>query len=115
MRDILFLLRPGFLDGDARYFCPGSAQVEGVLSFYPKLREQVDVRYIAYPRPRAEVVALLGPQNQGAPALVLADAARAKGAPAAVGFREHDGRLFVNEPLEIAEYLAWRYGSDRPH
>ena len=34
--DRLFLLKPDFQDGGQHYYCPHSAQLEGVLSFYPQ-------------------------------------------------------------------------------
>ena len=65
-RDVLFLLRPDFRDaaqGEQPFFCPDSALVEGLLSFYPQLRQRLDVRYVDFPRPRPAIVALLGEQG----------------------------------------------------
>jgi Protein of unknown function (DUF3088) len=41
------------------------------LSYYPKLREQIDIRYIDFPRPRKEIVELVGGEHQGCPNLIL--------------------------------------------
>ena len=64
-RDQLFLLKRDFMDG-ARgpFYCTDCATLEGLLSFYPKLRDAVDVQYVDFPRPRAPVIAAVGPDNQ---------------------------------------------------
>ncbi len=42
MRDKLFLLKPDFYDGgNQRYYCPHGAELEGVLSFYPRRRARI--------------------------------------------------------------------------
>ena len=74
--DILFLLSPNFTDGardseGKRYYCPSCAFLEGVLHYCPELREKLDIRYIDFPRPRREIIALVGDANQGCPNLVL--------------------------------------------
>ena len=71
MKDRLFLLKPGFMDqGKGPYFCPGCAMVEGMLSFYPGLRDKIEVNYIDFPRPRPALVAEIGEENQGCPKLI---------------------------------------------
>jgi hypothetical protein len=113
MRDHLFLLKPGFEDGGdgKRYYCPHSAQVEGVLSFYPILRMEMDVTYIKFPQPRLPIVDLIGEENQSAPVLVVGDAgAIPKQLKPAVA----KGRSFFSGEEAIAEYLALRYGIGSP-
>lgn len=48
LKDQLFLLNPGFKDdaGDGPFYCGDSVPVEGLLSFFPALREEIDVRYV---------------------------------------------------------------------
>lgn len=112
MRDTLFLLAPDFTEGGDRFFCPGSALVEGMLGFYPQLREQLDVRYIGFPRPRQAVVELLGEAHQGCPVLVLAGDSPG---PGTLPHGEAGGRRFINDERAICEYLAARFGTGRPH
>ena len=55
--DMLFLLTPGFTDSardgeGKKYYCPDCAFLEGVLPCCPELRTRLDIRYVAYPRPR---------------------------------------------------------------
>jgi hypothetical protein len=89
--------------------------VEGMLSFYPKLREAVDVRYVGFTRPRPEIVAELGPEHQSSPVLVIADAARAAQAPMSVKPLVANGHTFVNDPHQVLDYLAHTYGTGTAH
>ena len=113
LMDILFLLTPGFTDSardseGKRYYCPSCAFLEGVLACCPELRTKLDIRYIDYPRPRSEIIALVGDANQGCPNLIL-DTANHKHVDANCFFRVGD-RLHTNDTRVIVEYLAEQYG-----
>ena len=99
-RDTLYLLRPGFTDpaypGDT-FYCWHCALMEGVLASFPELAARIDVRRIAWPRPRREIVELLGEDNQSLPVLVLA-----KGG-------------FINDKDAILNALSERHGFPHPH
>lgn len=73
----LFLLKADFQDlnrADGKsYFCPDCVMIEGLLSFYPRLRNELEVSYVDFQRPRKAVVDLLGEANQSCPVLVLED------------------------------------------
>lgn len=70
-RDILFLLHPRFLSEQGeRQFCPDCMIVEGVLACFPDLRTRLDVRYVDFPRPRQDIVDLVGAAKQGCPMLI---------------------------------------------
>jgi hypothetical protein len=112
MKDRLYLLKPNFLDQGKAYFCPGCAQVEGMLSFYPGIREKIEVHYIEFPRPRARLVAEIGEENQGCPKLVLGGE---HAIPQKVTAGDARGRRFISEPIEICRYLASAYGVGEPH
>jgi hypothetical protein len=45
----------------------------GVVHRDPRVRHLVEVRFVDYPRPRPEVVALVGEANLGCPVLVLGE------------------------------------------
>jgi hypothetical protein len=113
-KDSLFLLKPDFrtADGDGPLYCPDCAMVEGLLSFYPKLRRELAVEYLDFPRPRAALVALLGEANQGCPVLVVADGRRLADPAFPVG--EAGGRRFVSGHEAIGRYLSTVYGIGRP-
>lgn len=88
----LFLLKPDFQDAsradDKKYFCPECSPIEGLLSYYPRLRDELEVHYLDYNRPRKVLVDLLGEENQGCPVLVL------------------DDGTFISEPVEIMNHLT---------
>ncbi|MEQ9506261.1 MAG: DUF3088 domain-containing protein [Hyphomonas sp.] len=112
-RDILFLLKPGFSDPalpGQDFYCWHCALMEGVLASFPDLGANLDVRRIAFPRPREDVIALIGEANQSLPVLVLADDAPSGLAPA-----NPAGRRFVNDPMAILDVLHRRHGFPPPH
>lgn len=112
--DTLFLLKPDFFDKESGpYFCPHCAQVLGMLAFYPQLKETVEVRFLEFPRPRIELVQLLGEQNQSCPVLVLKTPP--EGRPSNLKVQEANGHFFVEGASEIAEYLARTRGIGMPH
>ncbi len=114
MNDILFLLKHDFPDGPGRpFYCPECALISGVLHYYPHLRHVLEVRYVDYPRPRPEVVSLVGEANQGCPVLVLGDAAPA--AVDGVPIGSHVNRRFVSGAEAIGNYLSAVHQVGRPH
>lgn len=114
MKDRLYLLRPSFSDrGDGPFFCGECAVVEGMLGFYPELRQEIDVHYVSFQRPRPEIVRELGPDHQSAPVLVLGDPLAP--VPASVRVQEAHGRRFLDNEFEICNYLAARYRVGRIH
>lgn len=99
-RDQLFLLRPGFEDPaypGKIFYCWHCALLEGVLASFPDLAARLDVMRIEWPRPRRELVELLGDQHQSIPVLVLAEGG------------------FVNEKDAILVALCERHDFPHPH
>ena len=116
--DTLFLLTPGFTDsardGEGKtYYCPSCAFLEGVLACCPALRTQLEIRYVAYPRPRREIVELVGDAHQGCPNLVLDPANH--GFVDATKFLRSGDRLHSTDTKVIVEYLTARYGAMVAH
>lgn len=100
MKDILFLLKPGFEDPayPARtFYCWHCALMEGVLASFPELAANLDVQRIAWPKPRRELVDLLGEANQSLPVLVLAEGG------------------FIDDKDAILTALTERHGFPHPH
>src|ERR1700694_2362000 len=105
MKDQLYLLRPGFMNaGMGPLYCSDSAPVEGVLSFFPKLRQLVDVHYLDFPRPRRPLVEALGDQNQSVPVLILGSTQEIKDRELEPN-RANGARFFADEKL-IRHYLS---------
>lgn len=112
--DRLYLLKPHFMDArKGPYFCPSCAQMVGLLEFYPALKQQLEVRWLDFPRPRPELIELLGEENQSCPVLVLKGAPNSP--PATLAFRQAKGLWFVEGADEIANYLAHVHSTGIPH
>ena len=111
-RDTLFILRAPFEDPELEgtWFCTSCATMEGMLLANPQWARAIEVVRSAYPRPRREVIALIGEENQSLPVLVLAD-----GSAAPEGAKEWRGRFFLDEPKPIARHLAAQHGGAGPH
>ena len=58
------------------FYCWHCALMEGVLASFPELTPDLEVRQIAFARPRRDVTRLIGEANQSLPVLVLAEDAR---------------------------------------
>lgn len=97
----LFLIKPDFKDlkrnADSNYFCTNCVTLEGLLSFYPRLRNELDVHYVDFARPRPAIVELIGEANQSCPVLVL-----------------DDGK-FLNRAEDIMSHLAKHYQIGQAH
>jgi hypothetical protein len=111
-RDTLFILRAPFEDPELEgtWFCTSCATMEGALLANPHWGRSIDVKRSAYPRPRHDVIALLGEENQSLPVLVLSDASTPPD-----DAKEFEGRFFLDEPKPITRYLAAMYGGAGPH
>lgn len=109
MKDQLYLLRPGFYnEGGGPFYCGDSVSVEGFLSFFPQVRELVDVRYLDFPRPRVRLVDLLGEANQSMPVIILAPARVTK--DKTLEPQEANGQRFLSREAAIRQYLSTQYG-----
>lgn len=111
-QDILLLLKPGFQRPEhpdsARFVCPQSNILEGLLAAQPELAARLEIQRVDFPRPRQAVVALLGEDNQGLPALVLAP-----GSQPPEHARHAGEHVFLQGAEHIAAYLGQQYGSYR--
>ena len=112
-KHILFTLSP-WVEGDGQgpYYCPDCAAVEGFLHYSPQIRDQIEIRHVNFPRPRPEIVALLGEENQSCPVLVLAEEVGA--VPLALKSKA-TGRQFINDARAICNFLATAYHGIKPH
>ena len=110
-RDTLFLLPPGFADNDRREFCPECAEVWGILSWYPAIKESLRILYQPINKPRMQMVDVLGDKNQNCPTLVLSEHSPVFDD---VAILSKDGVRFINNARDIAKYYAHRYGTSFP-
>jgi hypothetical protein len=111
MTDRLFLINPDWHDDQGGpWFCPAGAFVEGVLAFYPVLKDRLDIVRLDFPRPRPAVIAEVGEDHQSCPILVLDGDFDWPDASVS----EATGRRFLQDHA-IVPYLAARYGIGLPH
>ncbi len=111
-RDTLFIIAAPFVDAalDGTWFCTACATMEGALLANPEWASRIDVRRSDFPRPRREIIALIGEANQSMPVLVLA-----AGSTPSADAKEHEGVFFLDDPKPITRYLAAAYGGAGPH
>lgn len=111
IKDTLFLLAPGFMDESRREYCPECAEVWGLLSYFPAIKEGLDFSYQAIAKPREDLVGLLGEQNQNCPTLVLhPDSPFFDDC----GIQTIGARTFIDNARDIGCYYARRYGTPFP-
>ncbi|MFH1215477.1 MAG: DUF3088 domain-containing protein [Pseudomonadota bacterium] len=111
-KHILFTLNPWFENGKGPYYCPDCAVVEGFLHYSPEIRAEIEIISVDFPRPREEIVKLLGQENQSCPVLVLADET---GLPEGGKQSLSTGRKFINNGLAICNFLADTFNGVMPH
>ncbi len=112
-RDTLYLLQPGFEDPaypGQKFYCEHCALMEGVLASFPELGKDLDIKRVAWPRPRHEVIALMGEENQSLPLFILT-----KGDRSVHQTGENEGNAFVSDKDAILAVLAERHGFPNPH
>ena len=113
-RPLLFLLLPDFLDpavSDQTFVCPHCMAVEGLLSTYPKLRRELDVRYVPFARPRAAIIEVIGEEFQSCPVLVLPSSWETANELA----KQSQGRHFFVGEHAIASAFAEFFGTSVMH
>jgi len=110
-RDVLFLLPPGFEDNDRREFCPECAEMWGVLSYYPAIKESLEIRYVGIDHPRAPICEILGEGRWNAPTLILSDRNQIEG-----DFRVEtdNGVSHLSSARQIAKYFSAKFGTAVP-
>ncbi|MEZ5994220.1 MAG: DUF3088 domain-containing protein [Hyphomonadaceae bacterium] len=111
-RDTLFLIRASFEDPalEGTWFCRDCATMEGALLANPHWAAHIEVKRMPYPRPREQIIALLGEAHQSMPVLILAEGASTLEETSLAG-----GRRFLTDPKAICRYLAGAHGGAGPH
>lgn len=107
-QDKLFLLKPGFEDPaypGQTFYCWHCALIEGVLASFPTLGSGLDIERIEWQRPRKDVIALAGEDNQSLPLLILKDGDRSEFETGV-----HEGRALISDPHKILATLTERHG-----
>lgn len=116
-RDRLFLLNPNFTDSRLQpegqhYFCPFNAMLEGILKYYPFLKDSLEITHVDFPRPRTSIVEIVGEENQGLPLMVIE---KMDGDLSSISVKEFNDTFFIMGTEQILRYLAKTYGIPLPH
>ena len=112
-RDTIFVLKPDFEDPawpGQRFYCWHCALIDGVLASFPHLQGALDVHHIAWPRPRAEIVDLLGNNHQSLPVMILKS-----GETSDLQTGTANGHAFIDDKDTILRTLSERHGFPAPH
>ncbi|WP_294324542.1 DUF3088 domain-containing protein [uncultured Sphingomonas sp.] len=113
MRDRLYLLDPSFADPawpDRTFYCRDCITLDGLLARFPDKATMLEVIRIPYPRPRADVIAVVGEAHQNLPLLVLAP-----GADPALADGRRDGTYFASDLKALLHALHVRHGFPEAH
>lgn len=115
--DKLFLLNPNFTDSNVdtnnqMYYCPFNALVEGVLAYYPYLRQKLIITYIEFPRPRQPIIDEIGGNNQGTPILVIENRNTDL---ISLKTNTYEDKIFINDANEIVKYFTLAFDIGLPH
>lgn len=114
----LFLLYPDFTDDrlepkGQNYYCPHCAMIEGVLAYYPEIAQKLEIIHVDFPRPRKQIIELLGEENQGCPCLVIPEG-HEKEVDTSY-FQTYKDKIFINNKMLIARYFADKFKVGLPH
>ena len=110
-KDLLFLLPPGFSANGRREFCPECAEMWGVLSYYPAIKEAIEIEYVGIEHPRDELCEILGEGQWNAPTLILRDTYH--GADE-MPVQSRNGVDFLGSARAISKYFAAKFGTALP-
>ncbi|WP_339745665.1 DUF3088 domain-containing protein [uncultured Maricaulis sp.] len=109
-KDVLFLLTGAWDDAaGGPWLCADCCLMEGALLVNPHWREAITIVRIDYPRPRPEIIALLGEAHQNAPTLILSADTNAH-----TQVETANDRRFLTDPKAICHQLATTYGGAQP-
>ncbi len=110
-KPILFLLAPGFEDNGRREYCPECAEMWGVLSYFPAIKEAIEISYQPIHRPRDQMVEMLGEDAQNCPTLILPKGMQV---PDGVRVGTANGFDYLDSARGIAIYFSKLYGTPVP-
>lgn len=118
MKPKLFLLKPDFTDNNSDtngklYYCPHCAMIEGVLHYYPELKNLIDVQYVDFQKPRQAIIDLIGEENQSCPVLIVDFEINNKKETSY--FNRYENKLFVNSTELISRYFSEKFGTGNLH
>lgn len=115
-KPLLYLLKHAFLDetvGPGLFYCPYCMQVEGMLSAYPQLREELEIIYVDFEKPRGQLADFSGQENQSCPQLIFAEGDDARSSQWTVTAR--NGARRIDQTADIMQYLSEHFALPQRH
>jgi hypothetical protein len=112
-RDLLLLLEAGFTDPahpGEHFVCPHGVAIEGLLASDPARAARLDIKRVAFARPRHDVINALDEAHQGLPVLVLGNEHRIPDDAQTL-----EDKRFVDDTQRILALLAERHGFPKLH
>jgi hypothetical protein len=111
--DQLFLLERPFSDPalpGREFYCWQCLLLDGILSAFPSRAARLDVRRIAWAKPRTALIERLGQDHQSAPVLIFE-----KSSIAPENAKYANGLAYVDDSFAILHLLAVRHGFPAPY
>ncbi len=99
-------------DGTGPFYCPDCATAEGFLRYAPEVEKQIQILKVDFPRPRKEIIDLIGETNQESPVLILDESASV---PSSAKRSLETGKAFISDISDICDYLGREFNCVRPH
>ena len=114
----LFLLKPDFtdnmIDAQVKFYCPDCAMVQGIIGYYPKLKDLIEIIYVDFERPRKKIIKYIGEENQGCPVLIVGKHELNDNIVNSY-FKAYNDYLFIDSANKIAKYLTENFRIGLPH
>ena len=110
---LLYLFKRDFVDAGKRYFFFHCLRVEGLMALFPEIRHAIEVRYVAFAKPRGQLAEWVGDDQQSCPQLIFVD--RDDSLSAAYSQRAPTGTLHITRTNDILSYLIARFKLPQIH
>ncbi|TKV77748.1 DUF3088 domain-containing protein [Bradyrhizobium elkanii] len=113
--DQLFLLERPFSDPalpGREFYCWQCLLLDGILSAFPSRAARLDVRRIAWAKPRTALIERLGQDHQSVPVLIFE---KSGPGPAPENAKYANGLAYVDDSFAILHFLALRHGFPAPY
>jgi len=116
IKPILYLFKTNFVDPQHKgesFFCPYCTQVEGMMSIFPIIRQEVDVRYVAFEKPRGDLNLFCGESNQSCPQLVFPNGDDNISSAYSISGKGNIRR--IDKTLSILDYFSDKFNLAKRH
>tara|TARA_B100000780_G_scaffold112425_3_gene78739 strand:- start:283 stop:675 length:393 start_codon:yes stop_codon:yes gene_type:complete len=110
---LLYLFKRDFVDAGKRYFCPHCLRIEGLMALFPEIRHAIEVRYVAFAKPRGQLAEWVGDDQQSCPQLIFVGGDDSLSA--AYSQRAPTGTLHITRTNDILSYLIARFKLPQIH